>query len=65
MAALYFLLPVAGGGHAGYLPSDSVPNIWLASTALKMLVGYPVDGSQFGTSLTRARCIKLIRNLSR
>src|SRR5205823_9588244 len=48
VAALYFLLPVAGGGHGGYLPSDAVPNTWLTSTALKMLVGYPVDGSQFG-----------------
>jgi sugar lactone lactonase YvrE len=48
VAALYFLQPVAGGGHGGYLPSDAVPNTWLASTALKMLVGYPVDGSQFG-----------------
>src|SRR5438552_4063775 len=48
VAALYYLQPVAGGGYGGYLPSDSVPNTWLASTALKMLVGYPVDGSQFG-----------------
>src|SRR5207248_2860857 len=24
------------------------PNSWLTSTALKMLVGYPVDGSLFG-----------------
>lgn len=48
VAALYFLLPVAGGGHGGYLPSDAVPNTWLTSTALKMLAGYPIDGSQFG-----------------
>ncbi len=48
VAALYFPDPVAGGGHGGYLPSDAVPNTWLSSTALKMLVGYPVDGSQFG-----------------
>ncbi len=48
VAALYFLEPVAGGGYGGYLPSDAAPNTWLTSTALKMLVGYPVDGSQFG-----------------
>ena len=48
VAALYFLSPVAGGGYGGFLPSDTVPNQWLASTSLKMLVGYPVDGSQFG-----------------
>jgi len=50
VAALYFLSPVAGpgGGYGGYLPSDESPNPWLTSTALKMLVGYPVDGSQLG-----------------
>ena len=48
VAALYFLSPVAGGGYGGYLPSDESPNPWLISTAEKMLVGYPVDGSQFG-----------------
>jgi len=47
-AALYFLSPVAGGGYGGYLPSDETPNAWLSSTALKMLAGYPVDGSLFG-----------------
>ena len=47
VAALYFQSPVAGGGFGGYLPSDAMPNIWLTSTAEKMLVGYPVDGSQF------------------
>jgi hypothetical protein len=51
VAALYFLNQVAGGGHGGYLPSDAVPNTWLTSAALKMLVGYPVDGSQFGTNI--------------
>src|SRR5207244_1671623 len=40
--------PVAAGGYGGYLPSDAVPNSWLSSTAEKMLVGYPVDGSLFG-----------------
>ncbi len=51
VAALYFSEPVAGGGFGGYLPSDAVPNTWLGSAALKMLVGYPVDGSQFGMNL--------------
>jgi sugar lactone lactonase YvrE len=51
VAALFFDQPVAGGGHGGYLPSDAVPNTWLTSTALKMLVGYPVDGSQFGANV--------------
>ena len=48
VAALYFQDAVAGGGYGGYLPSDTVPNSWLTSTSLKMLVGYPVDGSLFG-----------------
>ncbi len=47
-AALYFLEPVSGGGHGGYLPSDATPSPWLTGRAMKMLVGYPVDGSQFG-----------------
>ncbi|HEY3762944.1 MAG TPA: Ig-like domain-containing protein [Verrucomicrobiae bacterium] len=48
VAALYFLSPVAGGGYNGYLPSDASPNPWLTGNGLKMLVGYPVDGSEFG-----------------
>jgi sugar lactone lactonase YvrE len=48
VAALYFLTPVAGGSSGGYLPSDAVPNPWLSGTSLKMVVGYPVDGSLFG-----------------
>jgi hypothetical protein len=48
VAALYFLSPAAGGGYGGYLPSDASPNVWLTGNSLKMLVGYPVDGSQFG-----------------
>src|SRR5262249_7275893 len=48
VAALYFPQPVAGGGYGGYLPSDISPNPWLTGTSLKMLVGYPVDGSPFG-----------------
>jgi sugar lactone lactonase YvrE len=47
VAALYFASPAAGGGYGGYLPSDATPNTWLTSMAEKMLVGYPVDGSQF------------------
>ena len=48
VAALYFSGPIASGGYGGYLPSDALPNQWLTSTAEKMLVGYPVDGSLFG-----------------
>ena len=48
VAAVYFSTPAAGGGFGGYLPSDEFPNPWLTGTAQKMLVGYPVDGSQFG-----------------
>ena len=48
VAALYFMDAVAGSGYGGYLPSDTVPNSWLTSTSLKMVVGYPVDGSLFG-----------------
>ena len=48
VAALYFPSPVAGGGHGGYLPSDTTPNPWLTGTSQKLLVGYPVDGSVLG-----------------
>lgn len=48
VAAVYFLSPAAGGGYGGYLPSDNDPNPWLTGNGLKMLVGYPVDGSSFG-----------------
>ena len=54
VAALYFLSPVAGGGFGGYLPSDVSPNPWLTGSALKMLVGYPVDGSEFGDATIAA-----------
>jgi hypothetical protein len=50
VAALYFPTPVANGGYGGYLPSDTSPNTWLTGAAEKMLVGYPVDGSQFGVN---------------
>ncbi len=54
VAAIYFSSSVAGGGFSGYLPSDAVSNTWLTSTAEKLLVGYPVDGSLFsnGPSIT-------------
>jgi sugar lactone lactonase YvrE len=48
VGVLFFQQPVAGGGHGGYLPANTAPNPWLGGNALKMLVGYPVDGSQFG-----------------
>ena len=50
VAALYFTLAanVAGGGYSGYLPSDASLNPWLTGNSLKMLVGYPVDGSTYG-----------------
>jgi hypothetical protein len=50
VAALYFQSSVAGGGYGGYLSSDATSNSWLTSTAEKMLVGYPVDGSMFQAS---------------
>jgi hypothetical protein len=50
VAALYFTQPVAGGGYGGYLPSDASPNPWLTGNSLKLLAGYPVDGSQFGVA---------------
>ena len=53
VAALYFPRRVPWNGYGGYLPSDDTPNPWLTGTSLKMLVGYPVDGSLFGdTSIT-------------
>ncbi len=53
VAALYFTSPAARGGYGGYLTSDAVPNPWLTGSNLKMLVGYPVDGSQFGEAASR------------
>ena len=52
VAALYFLNPVARGGYGGYLSSDATPNPWLTGSSLKMLVGYPVDGTQYGQVVT-------------
>ena len=43
-AAVYFLEDAGRGGFGGYLASDSTPNEWLTSSALKTLVGYPIDG---------------------
>ena len=51
VAALYFLSPVARGGYGGYLASDVTPNPWLTGSNLKMLVGYPVDGSYYGQTV--------------
>ena len=48
VAALYFREPVARGGYGGYLASDAATNEWLAGSAAKMLVGYPVDASLDG-----------------
>jgi hypothetical protein len=49
VAALYFLSPAARGGYGGYLTSDTIRNNpWLTGSNLKMLVGYPMDGSQYG-----------------
>jgi len=56
VATLYFLSPVANGGSGGYLSSDTIPNQWLSSTGNKLLVGYPVDGSEFGfTNIVNGR----------
>ncbi len=61
VAALYFLSAVAGGGYSGYLPSDATPNPWLTGNGLKMLVGYPVDGSEFGDAGIKANAGKMYR----
>ncbi len=42
--AIYFLEDAARGGFGGYLASDAPDNPFLLSSALKTLVGYPVDG---------------------
>jgi hypothetical protein len=44
VAALYFVEDAGRGGYGGYLASDLNNNEFLLSGALKMLVGYPVDG---------------------
>lgn len=44
-AAAYFLSDPGKGGFSGYLASDSQDNEFLLSSALKILVGYPVDGT--------------------
>ncbi len=43
-AALYFLEDAGRGGFSGYLASDLPVNEFVTSSALKTLVGYPVDG---------------------
>ena len=54
MAAVCFSDLVANGGYSGYLPSDTVPNSWLAGNSEKILAGYPVDNSAIAgaTSVT-------------
>ncbi|MGO9199269.1 MAG: Ig-like domain-containing protein [Limisphaerales bacterium] len=44
VAALYFLEDAGRGGSSGYLVSEPSGTQWLEATALKTLVGYPVDG---------------------
>lgn len=48
VAALYFTQPAARGGYGGYLTSEAEANEWLQSSRLKMLVGYPLDGTASG-----------------
>ncbi len=43
-ATLFFLEDIGRGGFSGYLASDASVNEFLDSSALKTLVGYPVDG---------------------
>ena len=43
VAALYFLEDAGRGGSSGYLVSDPGATEWLQATALKTLVGYPVE----------------------
>jgi hypothetical protein len=53
VAALYFNSPAARAGYGGYLSSDAAPNPYLTNPSVeKMVVGYPVDGSQFGQIVT-------------
>ena len=44
VAAIYFLEGPGRGGSSGFLASDSTNNEFLTFSALKTLVGYPVDG---------------------
>jgi hypothetical protein len=53
VAALYFNQPVARTGYGGWLSSDASPDPWLTRPILKMLAGYPVDGSSFGQAVQR------------
>ena len=43
-AAIYFQQDAGRGGYSGYFASDSTVNEYLVSTAMKTLVGYPLDG---------------------
>lgn len=44
VAALYFPSDAGRGGYSGYFASDSMVNEFVVSSALKTLVGYPVEG---------------------
>ncbi|MBU6326349.1 MAG: cadherin-like beta sandwich domain-containing protein [Verrucomicrobia bacterium] len=43
-ASLYFSEDAGRGGYSGYLASDSTSNEFILSSAIKTLVGYPLDG---------------------
>jgi len=43
-ASLYFSEDAGRGGYSGYLASDSTSNEFILSSAVKTLVGYPLDG---------------------
>jgi hypothetical protein len=51
VAALYFLNDSARTGFGGFISSDAVPNPFLTGSALKTLVGYPVDASMFSNEV--------------
>jgi hypothetical protein len=48
VAAIFFDEPITRGGQSGYLLSDAFPNIWLASSREKELIGYPITGIDDG-----------------
>ncbi|MGD0411972.1 MAG: Ig-like domain-containing protein [Verrucomicrobiota bacterium] len=52
VAALYFLADSGRTGFCGFISSDAVPNPYLTGSALKTLVGYPVDGSMFNQAVS-------------
>ena len=54
-AALYFHEDAGRGGYSGYLASESTVNEFVVSSAMKTLVGYPIDGIAPATAGTNAR----------